>query len=64
MSDKAKEETENYKCSKCGGRPIYIGGTNEKLNFFCDMCNFEFDVIDEGFGYLPMREMIRRELYP
>lgn len=64
MSDEAREETENYKCPKCGGQPKYIGGTSEKLNFFCPACNLEFNVIDKGFGYLPMREMIRHELYP
>jgi transposase-like protein len=55
---------ENIKCPKCNTKPKYIGGINEKLKFRCPACGHEFDIIDDGFGYLPMREMHRHELYP
>ena len=54
----------NLKCPKCGGKVRYKGGRDNDLYFVCIVCGDEFTVIDKGFGYLPMREMIRHEMYP
>jgi len=55
---------EDYKCPKCGGKPKYVGGDAKEFIFYCSKCDEEFRVEDKGFGYLPMRVRILKELYP
>jgi ribosomal protein L37AE/L43A len=54
----------DYRCPDCGNQPRYIAGRNGELIFFCPKCDKEFTVKDEGYGYLPRREMVRHEKYP
>ncbi len=54
-----------YKCpGGCKRNPKYIGGNTKSFIFICPQCKKEFEVEDEGFGYLPMRVMIAKEQYP
>lgn len=56
-----------YKCPDCSSKeqkPKYIGGTTKEFIFFCPVCEKEFKVKDEGFGFLPSRVKILKDLYP
>lgn len=55
---------EDYKCLRCSARPKYCGGDTYNWYFRCPFCGLEFQVRDEGFGYLPMRKQIMEDKYP